>query len=128
MFCLRSTFRHLPQAYDLIFEAEGEMFTTMEAFHASRMMAFQQKGAFTMCVYNFRDQAYRDVVIQMPPGKPNAILGIQATPVPPPTAEQLQVGVCVCVCVCVCTCVCGSCNAASVLMFCDAGEPTGGRV
>ncbi|EGD72118.1 hypothetical protein PTSG_11550, partial [Salpingoeca rosetta] len=76
--------------YDLVFEAEGEPFTNMEAFHASRMLAWQTKGQFTMCVFNFKDKAYRDVVIAMPPGKPNAILGIQATPVPPPTQEQLQ--------------------------------------
>eukprot|EP01147_Barroeca_monosierra_P008793 gene8793-1168_t len=75
--------------YDLLYQLEGQAVNGVEQFTELRKQAFGTKGNCTFGVYNFADRQYREVCIVIPPGKPNAILGVDAVPVPPPSSEEL---------------------------------------
>jgi hypothetical protein len=80
------------QVYDLIYEYEGIRVTeatTLQAFGAAKAAAFQSKGVFALQVYNFVSEQNREVAVQMPPGLPNAILGIASSILPVPAGALL---------------------------------------
>ena len=57
---------------------------TLKSFRAAQIAAFQEHGSFTLSIYNFRTRVFRRVGIIMPPGKPQAILGLDCSLLPMP--------------------------------------------
>ena len=75
------------QIYDLIFAFEGRQVTqstSQQDFASAKSAAFLAKGSFILSVYNFITEKKRDVVIMMPPGLPNAALGVVSALIPIP--------------------------------------------
>jgi hypothetical protein len=73
------------QPYDLIYEVEGTKLTsmyTLKDFGEAKKNAFTSKGTFEVGVHNFVSGTQRVVNVVMPPGKPNAILGITTSSLP----------------------------------------------
>ena len=69
----------------MIFEHDGVAITaetTQQQFGEARRAAWEAKGVFTVGVYNFQFKEYRCIDIAMPPGKPNAVLGMVACKIP----------------------------------------------
>lgn len=73
--------------YDFIFMTGTDTLltadTTLTQFSAAMRIAFSATGSFIIGVYSFKTRTYRRVVLHMPRGKPNAILGVEAVKVPP---------------------------------------------
>eukprot|EP00053_Salpingoeca_punica_P009568 m.85678 g.85678 ORF g.85678 m.85678 type:complete len:483 (+) comp15066_c0_seq3:148-1596(+) len=73
------------QVYDLIFEVEGTPLQpgcSLQEFGNAKANAFAQKGSFSVRVHNFVTGGQRLITILMPPGKPNAVLGIVSSQLP----------------------------------------------
>jgi hypothetical protein len=76
---------HGLRPYDLIYGYETTLITKdhrPQQLSQDMQAAFQVKGVFSILVYSFETQRYRRVDIFMPPGKPNAILGIVSSQLP----------------------------------------------
>jgi hypothetical protein len=73
------------QVYDLIYGFESTLATKdtrPQQFAQDMQSAFVTKGVFVILIYSFASQKSRRVHIIMPPGKPNAILGIVSSQLP----------------------------------------------
>lgn len=71
--------------YDLIYQYEQVLVsedTLQRHFSSEIQAAFLRSGFAVLGVYNFQSRQYRRVTITMPPGKPNAILGIVCSKLP----------------------------------------------
>jgi hypothetical protein len=69
----------------MVFEYAGVPITadtTQQQFGEARRAAWESQGVFTVGVYNFQFKTYRCVDFVMPPGKPNATLGMVASKIP----------------------------------------------
>ena len=76
---------HGLQQYDLIYGYENVLIspdTRPQQFADDMKNAFVSKGFFDILVYNFAFQRHRKVRINMPSGKPNAILGVVSVHIP----------------------------------------------
>lgn len=76
--------------YDLIYGYEGQRVTptlTRQSFAAEKQRCFAAKSSFVLMVYNFVLEEERQVVVMVPPGRPDAPLGVCTAMVPVPNEE-----------------------------------------